>query len=228
MKRRQLKRILIVITCIAAGFFLYVAIINQNSKDMTYRQQVLKAVYPLWMWWAKITGTNTQKLANEKTIPPVDFHSLQDTLIDGSPFSFDRLKGKKVLLVNTASDCGYTNQYDDLEKLYREFENKLVIIGFPANDFKEQEKGDDASIASFCRKNYGVSFPLMRKSVVITKQGQNPVYQWLTDPDKNGWNRQAPTWNFSKYLVDENGVLTNFFGPTVRPYDREMIDAISK
>ena len=193
---------------------------------MTYRQKVLKAIYPAWMWWAKITGVNNKNLINKTANPAISFYSLKDTLNDGTAFDFTRLKGKKILLVNTASNCGYTDQYADLQKLYVANKDKLVIIGFPANDFKEQEKGDNAAIAEFCKQNYGISFVLMQKSSVVKGINQNNVFKWLTDSTKNGWNNQQPSWNFSKYLVDENGVLTNYFGPTVTPSGKEIKEAI--
>ena len=103
---------------------------------MTVRQRFLKVVYPIWMWFAGKKGMNTGNLTNEKTIPPVSFYSLSDTAINGTAFNFEQLKGKKVMLVNTASDCGYTGQYDDLQKLSDQYKDKLVVICFPANDFK--------------------------------------------------------------------------------------------
>src|SRR6188768_1228191 len=103
---------------------------------MTIRQRFLKLVYPLWIWFAGKQGLNTKNLSNEKAIPPVPFHTLKDTLNNGSGFDFSQLKGKKVMLVNTASNCGYTGQYDDLQKLSEQYKDKLVVIGFPANDFK--------------------------------------------------------------------------------------------
>ena len=133
-----------------------------------------------------------------------------------------------MLLVNTASNCGYTNQYDELQELYKRFENKLVILGFPANDFKEQEKGSDEEIAQFCKVNFGVTFPLMKKSSVVKNTDQNDVFKWLTDAAKNGWNSQQPSWNFSKYLVNENGVLTNYFDPSVSPLSEEVMNEIKK
>lgn len=194
---------------------------------MTYRQKLLKAVYPAWMWITQLTGTNTKKLNNESTKSPVvSFYDLSATQIDGKELKFADFKGKKLLLVNTASDCGYTHQYADLQKLYERFRDKLVVIGFPSNDFKEQEKGTDEEIAQFCQKNYGVTFPIMKKSVVIKSAEQNPVYQWLTDASKNGWCNQQPSWNFSKYLVDENGVLTNYFDPSVAPLSNEITDKL--
>lgn len=224
---RKLKRLAIVILLLIAVFVVYVEIVNRNSKNMTYRQKVLKAVYPAWMWITKLTGKNTKKMNNESAKTPFQsFYDLSATQIDGKEIKFADFKGKKLLLVNTASDCGYTNQYADLQKLYEDFSNKLVVIGFPANDFKEQEKGTDEEIAQFCQKNYGVTFPIMKKSVVIKSEQQNPVYQWLTDSSKNGWCNQQPSWNFSKYLLDENGVLTNYFDPSVSPLSKEITDKL--
>lgn len=223
---KKLKRFLIVLLIILAAFAVYVEIVNRNSKNMTYRQKVLKAIYPAWMWWTKLWGKNTTKLSNANQQPPVSFYTLKGTLNNGHTLDFSSLKGKKVLLVNTASNCGYTDQYDALEKLYKENKERLLVIGFPANDFKQQEKGTDAEIAEFCRQNFGVSFPLMKKSVVVKGPGQNEIYQWLTDSAKNGWNSRQPTWNFSKYLVDENGVLVNYFGPSVSPLGADVQKAI--
>ncbi|TAL47659.1 MAG: glutathione peroxidase [Chitinophagaceae bacterium] len=195
---------------------------------MTIRQKVLKAVYPALMWWTKVSGKNVTSLSNKKAQPPVSFYSLKDTMNNGKEFDFSTLKGKKVLLVNTASDCGYTDQYDDLQKLYQQYNGKLVIIGFPANDFKEQEKGSDEEIAQFCKINYGVTFPLMKKSSVLKGAGQNPVFQWLSDSTKNGWCNKKPSWNFSKYIVNEEGVLTNYFGSSVSPASDEFTKAIKE
>lgn len=195
---------------------------------MTYRQKVLKAVYPAFIWWTKLTGNQTKKLARDGVEPVVTLYSLKDITIDGTEFDLAALKGKKILFVNTASDCGYTNQYADLEKLYQQFKDKLVVIAFPSNDFKDQEKGNDTTIARFCRNNYDISFPIMAKCSVIKGQLQNEIYQWLTDPARNGWNEQAPSWNFSKYLVDGKGRLANYFGPSVTPLSEEIINAINK
>ena len=224
--RRNL--IFIILFILFISFFSYVEIKNINSVNMTYRQKLLKAVYPAWMWWTKIRGINSKTLANEHMFPAVPFYTLKDTLTDGTPFNFNSVKGKKILLVNTASNCGYTNQYSDLEKLYQLHKDKLVVIGFPANDFKEQEKADDAAIAQFCKLNFGVSFPLMKKSSVIKGEQQNRVFNWLSDSLKNGWNNKQPSWNFCKYLVDENGRLMNYFGSSVEPFAEELLNAINK
>ena len=159
--------------------------------------------------------------------PAISFYSLSAVKNNGESFSFETLKGKKVLLVNTASACGYTPQYDELEKLYESNKDNLVIIAFPANNFGGQEQGSDEQIAQFCKVNFGVTFPLMGKSSVIKNNAQNPVFVWLTDKTKNGWNEQQPTWNFCKYLVDENGVLQAFFNQGISPLSEEVVEAVN-
>ena len=226
-KITRLKKAIIIILSLIIAFWGYVEISNRNSKNMTTRQKILKAVYPMWMWFAGKKGLNTKNLSNEKAMPAVSFYSLKDTLNNGTTFDFEQLKGKKVMLVNTASDCGYTGQYDDLQKLSEQYKDKLVVIGFPANDFKEQEKGTDEEIASFCKLNFGVTFPLMKKSSVTKSTDQNRIFNWLTDSTKNGWNNQPPSWNFCKYIVDEQGRLTNFFGSTIEPLGKEITEALN-
>lgn len=225
--KRKLKRALLVIAMLLVVFFVYVEIVNRNSKQMTYRQKILKAVYPAIMWFSKIAGTKSTIMENTKnTMPVVSLYELSVKMNNGSELKLSDLKGKKIMLVNTASNCGYTNQYDDLQKLYAGNKDKLVIIGFPANDFKEQEKGTDSEIAEFCRVNFGVSFPLAQKSTVIKGAEQNPIFKWLSDKNLNGWNDQEPTWNFAKYLVDENGTLVKYFDPGISPASDEIKKAI--
>lgn len=229
MKNKRLKRFVIVLALFIIAFLAHVEIVNLNSRDMTYRQKVLKAVYPAFMWLNKITGGRTKVMTNNKTTAPSQsIYDLSVKLNTGDEMRLETWKGKKILLVNTASDCGYTNQYDDLQKLYEKNKDKLVVIGFPANDFKEQEKGTDDEIASFCKKNYGISFPLAVKSSVVKGQEQNEIFRWLSDKKLNGWNDQQPTWNFSKYLVNENGILTNYFDPAVSPASDEIKNAINQ
>lgn len=225
---RWVKKVLIIILVLSVSFWAYVEIVNRNSINMTTRQKFLKAVYPVWMWFAGKKDLNTKNLSNQKAVPAVSFYSLRDTAIDGTAFDFEKLKGKKVMLVNTASDCGYTGQYDDLQKLSELYKDKLIVIGFPANDFKEQEKGTDEEIATFCKRNFGVSFPLMKKSSVIKGAGQSKVFQWLTDPAQNGWNNEQPSWNFCKFIVDEEGRLTHFFGSTIEPLGKEVKAALNQ
>lgn len=198
-----------------------------KQKNMTLRQSLLKTFYPVLMFTSKIFSGNNgilQNKANEK--PLTSFYNLTAVDNKGQPINFETFKGKKVLVVNTASNCGYTGQYEELEKLQDQYKDKLVIIGFPANDFKDQETGTDEDIATFCKTNFGVSFPLMKKSTVIKTAQQNEVFQWLTDKNKNGWNSRPPEWNFSKYLVDENGVLLSYFPPSLSPLDNTVTAAI--
>ncbi|MBC7689458.1 MAG: glutathione peroxidase [Aquabacterium sp.] len=195
---------------------------------MTLRQKFLKAVYPVMMWFTKQSNTNTITLANPAAEPLVPLYTLSATLTNGSQLDLNSYRGKKILLVNTASDCGYTPQFDGLEKLYQQFKDRLVILAFPANDFREQENGADENIAAFCKINFGVTFPLMKKSKVIKGAGQNEIFAWLTNKDKNGWNDQVPTWNFCKYMVNENGWLTHFFASSVDPLSSEVMSAVKQ
>ena len=192
---------------------------------MTIKQQLLKVFYPALMKLSSLKKDRI-KINKQKIQPVVSIYTLKTLKSNNELLSLSDLKGKKILLVNTASDCGYTHQYEALEKMYEKFNDKLVILGFPANDFKQQETGTDEDIVSFCKINYGVSFPLMKKSSVIKGADQNAVFNWLSDAKKNGWNNKAPVWNFSKYLVDEHGVLTHYFDPSVSPLDAEMLAAI--
>jgi glutathione peroxidase len=177
------------------------------------------------MWFSK-TNNKKNMLGNNQVSPPVSFYSLKIPLGDGSMLDCATLKGKKVLIVNTASDCGYTAQYDALQELYDRYNNRLHIIAFPANDFGEQEKQGDVEIAQFCKKNFGVTFPLALKSTVIEGPQQNPVFFWLTKKELNGWNSQQPVWNFSKYLVSETGVLLHYFAPSVAPMSTTVVNTI--
>lgn len=189
----------------------------------------MKALYPAIMWVSKLTGKRARAIeAAAGQHPPQPIYDLHITLNNGKDLPLASLKGKKVLLVNTASNCGYTHQYDALQELYKRYEGKLEIIGFPANDFKEQEKGDDAAIEAFCRVNYGVTFPLAKKSVVVPGTAQNNVFYWLSHAQANGWNDQAPVWNFSKYLVAEDGRLLAYFDPGVSPLDDAIIRELDK
>ena len=157
----------------------------------------------------------------EKTKSIASFYDLKATSIEGKQINFSQFKGKKVLIVNTASSCGYTYQYEGLQKLHDIYGDDVAILGFPANDFLYQERGSDADIADFCEKNYGVTFQLFSK---ITTRGKNqsPVYTWLTNKDLNGWNEKKPTWNFCKYLINEEGDLVAFFDKSVKPLSKEI------
>lgn len=192
----------------------------------TLRQKVLRLLYPLIRRSGR-KGDKGTVLVNDKKIQPREpFFQHNLMLNDGRSIALSGLAGKKTLIVNTASDCGYTGQYAELQALHERMGDRLNIIAFPANDFGAQEQASDAGIASFCQLNYGVTFPIARKDVVIKKTGQQPVFRWLTDSSANGWCDHAPDWNFSKYIIDEHGVLTHYFGPAVSPGEQVLLDAV--
>ncbi len=148
--------------------------------------------------------------------------------IDGKTFDFATLKGKKIMIVNTASKCGLTPQYEQLEALYDKYKNKnFVIVGFPANDFMSQEPGSDKEIAQFCQLNYGVSFPMMSK-ISVKGKDMHPVYHYLTEKAKNGLEDNKVEWNFQKYLIDENGHLVRVVSPRILPNDQSIVAWIEK
>ena len=154
------------------------------------------------------------------------FYDLKSKTIDGKDFSFSSLKGKKILIVNTASKCGHTPQYEDLEKLFEKYKDKnFTIIGFPANNFMRQEPGTNAEIKEFCTKNYGVSFQMMEK-ISVKGQDMNDVYHWLTEKAKNGKIDSSVKWNFQKYMIDENGNLVDVVEPSEKPMCEKIINWI--
>jgi len=145
--------------------------------------------------------------------------------IDGTEFDYQQLKGKKVLIVNTASECGYTPQYEELEKLYQAYKDKLIIIGFPANNFGGQEPGTNEEIKEFCKSKYSVTFPMFEK-ISVAGDDMAPIYKWLTSKDLNGWNDQQPKWNFNKYLLDEEGNLVKYYSSAVKPMSDEIVSML--
>jgi glutathione peroxidase len=193
---------------------------------MTIRQTLLNTFYPIIM---KLAGWKAKKYSNTSASTPIaPFHSLHAVLPKGHFIHFEAVKGKKIMIVNTASDCGFTAQYAELQQLHESHGHLLTILAFPSNEFGEQEKGTDEQIIQFCKDNFGVSFPVAVKSSVRKGPQQNPVYQWLSQPEKNGWNEQAPSWNFCKYIIDEKGVLTHFFDSSVSPLGKEVKAAIEQ
>ena len=146
--------------------------------------------------------------------------------INGQTFDFASLKGKKILIVNTASECGLTPQYEQLEQVYQRFkDSNFVIIGFPANNFLSQEPGSNEEIESFCQKNYGVTFPMMSK-ISVKGKDQHALYAYLTKKELNGYADNEVKWNFQKYLIDENGKLVGVIDPKVKPDDDKIISWI--
>lgn len=218
-----MKKFIIILLVLSIISVLFI-----KQKNMTWRQSILKSLYPLIMLKGKIFGNGTAiKLNNESVQPNNSIYKLSAIKNNGDTLHFETLIGKKILIVNTASDCGYTGQYEQLEQLHKKYENQLIVLGFPANDFKEQEKRSDTDIATFCQVNYGVTFQLMKKCSVIKSPNQHPVFKWLSDPEQNGWSKYQPTWNFSKFIVDEKGVLQGFFTQDVSPLDEAVIKLLS-
>ena len=147
--------------------------------------------------------------------------------IDGGTIDFSQYKGKKILIVNTASKCGYTPQYEGLEKLYEQYKDKLVVIGFPSNDFLWQEPGSNEKIHQFCTSEYHVTFPMAAK-IRVKGSSKAPIYQWLTEKEKNGVENSSVSWNFNKYLINEAGEYVAHYSSSVKPDDPELIKAILK
>lgn len=151
-----------------------------------------------------------------------DFYKFKVKTLEGGEFHFSTLKGKKVMIVNTASQCGNTPQYKDLEELYKKYSDNLIIIGFPANNFGSQEPGTATEIRKFCTDSYGVTFPLMQK-ISVKGDDMAPVYKWLTSKSENGVLDSEVKWNFQKYLIDENGKLVNVLDPKEKPMSDKVL-----
>lgn len=173
----------------------------------------------------RCADTTTSKAPNTtamETTESANFHDLSILALDGkTTINFADFKGKKVLCVNTASECGYTNQYEGLEELYKKYGDKVEVIGFPCNQFGGQEPGGAEEIASFCKKNFGVRFSLTEK-IDVKGENQHPVYQWLTQKSLNGVADYKIKWNFNKFLIDENGKLIAYFESGVKPMDEKI------
>ncbi|MDC8104140.1 MULTISPECIES: glutathione peroxidase [Chryseobacterium] len=164
---------------------------------------------------SEISKAKTNELMG-KTIYDFKVESL-----DGKEINFADFKGKKILIVNTASECGFTPQYADLEKVYEEYKDKLVVVGFPANNFGGQEPGTNTEIGAFCQKNYGVTFPLAAK-VSVKGDDTAPIFKYLTEKELNGVKNTTILWNFTKFLIDENGKLVDSFVSTTKPTDQAI------
>lgn len=156
-----------------------------------------------------------------KRAVPAELYDLTINDIDGKPVDFQRYRGKNLLIVNTASRCGYTPQYADLQKLHELYGDKIEVLGFPANNFLWQEPGTNAQIAEFCDENYGVTFQMFEK-ISVRGSGQHPLYQWL-----EARSGKTPTWNFCKYVVNSQGEVVGFYGPKVNPLDESILNHIT-
>lgn len=163
-----------------------------------------------------------------ETIQAQSIYQFKVKDINGQEFDFASLKGKKIMLVNTASKCGYTPQYEQLEATYQKYKNQnFVIIGFPANNFMGQEPGTNEDIKAFCTKNYGVTFPMMSK-ISVKGKDQSKLYSFLTNKSQNGVMDSKVKWNFQKYLINEQGIIEKVIPPSTKPDDQEVIDWIEK
>jgi glutathione peroxidase len=220
-----MRRFFIIVPLSLIMLFVCVIVLNAKSQQMSIRQYVMRWVYPVL---TSLSGKKAKRIAHEPVNAATDFYALEAQKNNGEKLSFSLLKDKPVLIVNTASNCGYTPQYAELQKLYSKYKDQFHILAFPCNEFRNQESGTDAAIAQFCKANYGVEFTLMKKINVKKGNNQHPVYQWLTDPKQNGWNEQAPSWNFSKYVINKEGRLTNYFDPAVSPMSEDVIKALFK
>ncbi|MBL7782669.1 MAG: glutathione peroxidase [Saprospiraceae bacterium] len=178
---------------------------------------------------AACAGKTLSRPSNQSTMTSdssrTSFFQFTVNSLDGKPVSLEQYRGKFIVVLNVASECGYTPQYADWEKFYEANKDHVVVLGFPCNDFGGQEPGSATEISSFCQKNYGVTFPMFEK-VAVKGDTKAPLYQWLTDPAQNGWNTQEPTWNFCKYLINEKGELVNFFPSKVKPDNVDFLKAL--
>jgi glutathione peroxidase len=225
MKKNYLK---IVLAVAVLSVLVYACTTTKTQKNMSTRQNMLKSFYPVLTSVTRFFGVNSKVvLPNTASAPITSVYTIPFELINGDTTDLSAYRGKKIVVVNTASDCGYTGQYEELQKLYEQRKDDVVIIGFPANDFKQQEKGSNEEIASFCKKNYGVEFPLAMKTTVVKSADQHPIFKWLSDQKQNGWNEQAPSWNFSKYVIDEQGKLIGYFDPGVSPLGNDFTKALN-
>ncbi|TDQ18713.1 glutathione peroxidase [Algoriphagus boseongensis] len=153
------------------------------------------------------------------------FYNFKMKDINGKEVDFSSFKGKKLLLVNVASKCGYTKQYAQLQELNETYGDKVVILGFPANNFGGQEPGSNEEIKAFCDTEFGVTFPMFEK-ISVKGFDKHPLYRWLSDASQNGWNNEEPSWNFCKYFINEKGELVKFFPSAVNPLDEEILKLI--
>ncbi|PTX62225.1 glutathione peroxidase [Kordia periserrulae] len=174
------------------------------------------------------TAENTTKTKTQSTMEKGTIHQFTVKDITGNDFNLASVKGKKVMIVNTASECGLTPQYEQLQDVYETFKDKnFTIIGFPANNFGGQEPGSDQQIAKFCKANYGVTFPMMSK-ISVKGEDMHEVYQFLTQKSKNGLEDSEVAWNFQKYLINEKGKLEKVIPPTTLPNDEMIVSWIEE
>lgn len=187
---------------------------------------MLKIIIPAAILLSCAAQNNNPAMTNEAhaaaaTVAAKSIYEFKVPALDGGTIDFASFKGKKILIVNTASECGYTPQYEGLEKLYEKYKDKLVVVGFPANNFGGQEPGSNDEIKTFCKKNYGVTFPMAAK-ISVKGNDAAPIYQWLCNKSQNGTLDAEVGWNFNKFLLDENGKLLAHFESKVDPMNEAI------
>lgn len=199
----------------------YLSLINQNINYNLMLKKITVVVVIMFALsvtgHAQVPSAVTPDMATDyKT-----FYDIPVEALEGGSIDLKAYKGKKILIVNTASKCGYTKQYAELQDLYNKYKDKLVIIGFPANNFGGQEPGTNTEIKEFCKKNYGVTFPMAAK-ISVKGDDMAPIYKWLTDKSRNGVLDTEIKWNFGKFLIDEKGNLVKYFPSKVTPMSEEI------
>ncbi|MGL5273853.1 MAG: glutathione peroxidase [Phocaeicola sp.] len=189
---------------------------NQQQQVLLFLLMVTSMLF--------IPFLSTSLVAQEKKTSIYDYTV---TDINGESFSFESLRGKKIMIVNVASACGLTPQYETLQEIYKMYKERgFEIVGFPCNDFKEQESGTNEEIKEFCTLNYGVSFPMMDK-IVVKGDKKAPIYQWLTTKELNNKDNYSVSWNFQKFLINRDGTLYKVFSPMTKPDNSEIIEWIT-
>lgn len=198
--------------------------VTPEKSKFTHMKKLFLLSLSLLLLWTTNSESQTAKNKTKKVMQKQTIHQFKVTDLQGKTFDFGTLKGKKIMIVNTASKCGLTPQYKDLEAIYKKYKSKnFVIIGFPANNFAKQEPGTNDEIATFCQQNYGVTFPMMDK-ISVKGKDMHEVYQFLTQKAKNGNQDSEVSWNFQKYLLNEKGELVKVVSPQTLPTDKEIID----
>ncbi len=192
-----------------------------------YHHYYFSAMFRLFIFTMAFSLFGFACKSQPKTDIPKSIYDFKVAGLEGGEIDFAQFKGKKILIVNTASKCGLTPQYEELETLYKKYSDKLVIIGFPANNFMWQEPGDNDKIAEFCKRNYGVTF-LMAAKISVKGNDKAPIYHWLTNKRFNNFEDSEVKWNFQKYLIDEEGNLIAHFAPKTKPLDESIIQLIEK
>ena len=195
----------------------------RNLKKLFLTSGIIASLTSCFFGKSKTVDQNSSTANPSKSIYDIEILKLDEK----TPLYLAQFKGKKILIVNTASECGFTPQYEDLQKLQQKYSDKLVVLGCPCNQFGGQEPGNSDQIANFCQKNYGVTFPLTQK-IDVKGENQHPLYQWLTQKSVNGVLDSEVKWNFNKFLISEDGKLLAYFASTTGPLSTDLTQLIEK